>query len=95
MIIKDPETGEEREVFTADDVAMKVEEVNKQKDEEIKKISTEYEAKISTTSSTLDTLNKEKSDLEAKLSGGGQIDNFKVLKEALDKKSEEIASVFV
>lgn len=96
MKIVDPETGEEREVFTADDVAKQIEDAKIQQEAEHKKVLQEYESKITDSTKTLDTLNKEKAELESKLKGdttGGQVDNFKILKAELDKKSEEIANV--
>lgn len=88
------EQGEEVEVFTAEEVGQKVKEVEDKKVveiEEIKKsVSREFEEKINSTNTTLETLKAEKEELEKKLGGGGQIDNFKELKSALDKKTESI-----
>ncbi len=88
------EQGEEVEVFTAEEVGQKVKEVEDKKVveiEEIKKtVSKEFEEKINSTNTTLETLKAEKEELEKKIGGGGQIDNFKELKSALDKKTESI-----
>lgn len=90
------EAGEEVEVFTAEDVDAKVKAVEDTKAKEIETavsaIKTEYEGKITPLQTKLSTLETEKTDLEAKLSGGDstQQGNFKTLKDALDKKTTEI-----
>jgi len=76
------EEGEEIEIeaFTQEEVDAKLAEVK-----------TEYDGKIVEKDKTLDNLAKEKIELEKKI-GGVKEDapNFKVLKEALDKKSTDI-----
>lgn len=89
------EDGTEIDVFTADEVAAKVAEVENKKTEEIKAIADGYAAKETEAKTALQKLNDEKAALEAKLGGGagGQVDNFKELKAALDKKTEEITAL--
>lgn len=96
MLIKN-DKGEEVEVFTAEDVAAKVDEVNKGKAAEIETavagVKAEYEGKITPLQTQLSTLETEKLELEAKLAGGddkGQQGNFKELKKALDDKTKAI-----
>ena len=63
-------------------------------EEQVSKVKTEYEAKIQEKDTTLESLAKEKEELETKL-GGTKEDhpNFKVLKEALSKKDEDIKAL--
>lgn len=84
------EAGEEVEidVMTEDEVASKLEEVNK-----------EWETKLEEKDSSLSSLASEKEDLEKKIDelnpGEKKEDNpnFKILKEALNKKDEDIKSL--
>ncbi len=100
MIIKN-DKGEDVEVFTADEVSAKTKEIEDKKNEEIngvtKKITEEYESKMNPLNDALKKMQDEKTELENKINkggqGGGQVDNFKVLKDALDKKTEEINSM--
>jgi hypothetical protein len=82
-VIKDDGTEEEIEAFTEAEVSEKV----KAKEEEFSKVMNEKDE-------TLKTLTKEKDDLAAKV-GGTKEDNpnFKILKEALDKKDKEIEDI--
>jgi hypothetical protein len=82
-VIKDDGTEEEIEAFTEAEVSEKV----KAKEEEFSKVMNEKDE-------TLKTLTKEKDDLVAKV-GGTKEDNpnFKILKEALDKKDKEIEDI--
>jgi len=82
-IINDKGDEEEIEAFTEAEVTAKVQE----KEQEFNKIIGEKDE-------TLKTLTKEKDDLIAKV-GGVKEDNpnFKVLKDALDKKDQEINEI--
>jgi hypothetical protein len=82
-VIKDDGTEEEIEAFTEAEVTEKV----KEKEEEFNKVINEKDE-------TLKNLTKEKDDLAAKV-GGTKEDNpnFKILKEALDKKDKEIEDI--
>jgi hypothetical protein len=87
------EAGEEIEVFSAEEVAQKVQDATAGKAPEIETavagVKAEYEGKLS----PLQTLETETLDLEAKRAGGddkGQQGNFKELKKALDEKTSLI-----
>lgn len=92
-IIKN-EDGTEREVFSADEVTAKLEEAKKAAGEEVR---TEFQSKLSEQDARMATFEAEKAELEEKLEELGKKDNssdkdknFRVLKEALDKKDKQI-----
>lgn len=93
-IINDKGDEEEIEAFTEAEVSEKV----KEKEEELSKVMNEKDEEFSKVMNekdeTLKTLTKEKDDLAAKV-GGTKEDNpnFKILKEALDKKDKEIEDI--
>lgn len=89
------EDGSEIEVFTEAEVNARVAEVETKKTEEMKVIADGYAAKETEAKTALQKLNDEKTALETKINGngGGQVDNFKELKAALDKKTEEITAL--
>jgi hypothetical protein len=74
---------EEIEVFTPEEVTAQIDAVKN-----------EYDTKIAEKDTTLSTLANEKAELEKKI-GGVKEDapNFKILKDALDKKDADIASL--
>ena len=83
------EDGTEIEVVPVEEVEQKINQVK----DDLKK---EYDTKITETNTALETLKTEKADLEAKIAGnkeGEDSPNFKVLKEALNKKDEEIKNL--
>ncbi len=87
---KNEETGGEEEVEVI---------LQKEVDEKNKELEDEYNNKITEKDTLIDNLTKEKTDLEDKIkevSGEGVKEdhpNFKILKEALTKKDEEIAGI--
>lgn len=91
------EDGTEIDVFSQEEMDAKIKETEDKKTEELRQIQEESQKKEVETKTALETLQKEKADLEAKIAAGGkdgdQTGNFKTLKEALDKKSEEIAAL--
>jgi len=87
---KNEETGEEEEVEVI---------LQKEVDEKNKELEEEHNNKITEKDTLIDNLTKEKTDLEDKIkeaTGDGVKEdhpNFKILKEALTKKDEEIAGI--
>lgn len=81
-IIKN-EDGTEVEVFTPQEVDEKL----KAKEAEL---NSGWETKINETKTALETAMADKKRIEEQMKGGGQGENFKTLKEALDKKDTEI-----
>ena len=93
-IIKD-ENGNDIEVMTTEEVTEKLKEAEDEKIKEVAdataKVTAEYEEKLKPFQSQIDTIKKEKEDLESKLNGAGpQAANFKELKDALDKKTTDL-----
>lgn len=84
--------GKEVEVFSVEEVDKKLSEAAQEAENKRKELETNYEIKIKDVSDKINSLEDEKSALEAKISGGGGEDhpNFRVLKDALDKKEAEI-----
>lgn len=90
--------GTESEVFTPEEVDAKIKAVEETKQKEIQevtqKVTAEFEGKMKPLEEKFSKMEAEKKDLEAKIAGEGQQGaNFKVLKEALDKKTEELDAV--
>lgn len=89
---KDEEGNEvEGTVITDEDLQKRIDEVKNESLAEVEKIKTEYETKLSENQASIDALKKDKEDIESKMAGENEGSaNFKILKEALDKKDEKI-----
>lgn len=78
------EKGEEIEVMTPEEVEVKLAEGKST-------VTKEFETKMAEQKIALDKALAEKLEIEAKIAAGGnQTENFKILKEALDKKDNDI-----
>lgn len=89
--------GTEVEVMSPEEVQKKLDEVAEAAKNERKNLEDSHSQKIATIEEKMGKLEQDKKDLEEKLNGGaGAGDdhpNFKVLKEALDKKETEIKAL--
>lgn len=95
MKIKNPETGVEEEVGDVNEyVAKQAKAADEKRIAEVNELTKGFEAKANEGKTAMEKLATEKADLEKKMSDGGQQDgNFKTLKDALDKKTEEIETL--
>lgn len=92
--MKITQDGKEIEVMTPEEVEAKLNEAKNTFEEEKKQINADWQAKIDTKETDLTKAVADKKAIEEEIAKGGQqAANFKILKDALDKKDADIAGL--